>query len=71
MSENGIETNTFHNLCDEKGQTITLIKLSNENILGIYSPLNWDCKSKWISHSNMFVFSLTENQKCMKLKEII
>ena len=27
MSRDGIEYSTFHNLCDNKGSTITLIKL--------------------------------------------
>ena len=33
MSRDGIETKTFHNLCDNKGPTIILIKLTDDNIL--------------------------------------
>ena len=66
MSRDGIETDTFHNLCDNKGPTIILTKLKDGNILGTYTPLDWDSKSEWISDLNMFVFSLTQNLKCMK-----
>ena len=66
MSKNRIEFNTFHNLCDNKGPTIILTKLKDGNILGTYTPLDWDSKSEWKSDLNMFVFSLTQNLKCMK-----
>ena len=63
MSRDGIEFSKFHKLCDNKGPTITLIKLENENILGSYSPLAWDSKSSWKRDPNMFIFSLTNNTK--------
>ncbi len=66
MSRDGIEIDTFHNLCDNKGSTIILTKLKDGNILGTYTPLDWDNKSGWKSDLNMFVFSLTQNLKCMK-----
>jgi hypothetical protein len=66
MSRDGIEYSQFHNLCDNKGETITLIKLEDGNILGIYTPLSWDSTSVWKNDLNMFVFNLTENIKCIK-----
>ena len=67
MSRDGIEYSKFHNLCDNKGATITLIKLEDGNILGIYTPLSWDSTSNdWKNDLNMFVFNLTENIKCIK-----
>ena len=66
MSRDGIEYSTFHKLCDNKGPTIVLTKLTDDNILGLYTPLDWDSKSQWKSNLNMFVFSLTQNLKCMK-----
>ena len=66
MSRDGEEFNTFHNLCDNKGPTLILIKLMDGNILGLYTPLDWDQSSKWKSDLNMFLFSLTENIKCVK-----
>ena len=66
MSRDGIGYSQFHNLCDNKGATITLIKLEDGNILGIYTPLSWDSTSVWKNDLNMFVFNLTENIKCIK-----
>ena len=66
MSRDGIEYSKFHNLCDNKGATITLIKLEDGNILGNYTPLSWDSTSGWKNDLNMFVFNLTENIKCIK-----
>ena len=69
MSRDGEELKTFHQLCDDKGTTIVLAKLSDGNILGSYSPLDWDFKTEgWKSDPNMFVFSLTENKRAMKKK---
>ena len=66
MSRDGIEYSQFHNLCDNKGATITLIKLEDGNILGNYTPLSWDTTFKWKNDLKMFVFNLTENIKCIK-----
>ena len=48
-------------MCDNKGPTITILKLKNEtSILGGYNPLNWD-KGKvhvWEKTSDSFIFSL-------------
>ena len=66
MSRDGIEYSKFHNLCDNKGATITLIKLEDGNILGNYTPLSWDSTSGWKNDLKMFVFNLTDNIKCIK-----
>ncbi len=67
MSRDGIEYSTFHNLCDNKGTTITLIKLEDGNILGNCTPLSWDSTTNdWKNDLNMFVFNLTQNIKCIK-----
>ena len=66
-SRDGEEYSTFHKLCDNQGPTIVLAKLTDGNILGSYTPLDWETKtSGWKSDPNMFVFSLTQNQKAMK-----
>jgi hypothetical protein len=66
-SRDGEEYSTFHKLCDNQGPTIVLAKLTDGNILGSYTLLDWETKtSDWKSDPNMFVFSLTQNQKTMK-----
>ena len=71
MSENGIEYSTFHKLCDNKGPTIVLTELKDGNILGFYNSLNWESSTNlnWKSDLDMFVFSLTQNEKSMKNNE--
>jgi hypothetical protein len=66
MSRDGIEYSTFHKLCDNKGPTIILVKLIDGDILGIYTPLDWDINGNWKSDLDMFAFSLTENNKSNK-----
>ena len=66
LTRDGEDYKTFHKLCDYKGPTIVLTKLIDGNILGLYTPLDWETKSYWKSDPNIFVFSLTENKKAMK-----
>ncbi len=66
-SRDGEDYETFHKLCDYKGPTVVLAKLSDGNILGTYTPLDWETKTNnWKTDPNIFVFSLTKNIKAMK-----
>ena len=66
LSRDGKEYQTFHNLCDNKGKTLTLFKLNDGNILGGYTTQNWDSNTnKWKQDQNAFLFSLTEKVKCV------
>ena len=65
LSRSGNEFQTFHNLCDNKGITLLLVKLEDENILGGYTTKDWDTSESWKQDNNAFVFSLTENVKCI------
>jgi len=61
-SRDGDEYKTFHNLCDNKGATVVLIKGTEGFIIGGYTPLNWKSEGGWIRDNNTFVFSLSGNQ---------
>ena len=67
LTRDGNEYQTFHQLCDNKGSTVTLFKLKDGNIMGGFTTSNWDSNSngQWKNDSNAFLFSLTENVKCM------
>ena len=68
-SRDGEEYQTFHKLCDYKGPTVVLAKLYDGSILGTYTPLEWETKTKdWKNDPDIFVFSLTENIKATKKK---
>ena len=42
MSINGSSSKDFHNYCDNKGPTLTLIRTTQNKISGGFTPLNWD-----------------------------
>jgi len=67
LSRDGNEYQTFHNLCDNKGATLTIFKLNDGNIMGGYTTKDWNSHSSgiWIQDQNAFLFSLTENVKCI------
>ena len=69
LSENGDDKKTFHELCDNKGPTLTLFYVNDGNIVGIYTPLSWDSTSGWKDDMDTFIFNLNKNQKYKKLKQ--
>ena len=59
-TENGYKISTFHELCDNKGPTLTLFRLDKGDIVGIYTPLSWDSTSGWKSDMDTFIFYLNK-----------
>ena len=68
LSKNGEQISTFHELCDNKGPTLTLFYINDGNIVGIYTPLSWDTSGKWKNDMETFIFNLNKNQKYKKLQ---
>ena len=68
LSENGESNSTFHELCDNKGPTLTLFHVNDGNIVGIYTPLSWDSKSGWKNDNDTFIFNLNKEKKYKKIK---
>jgi len=68
LSENGESSSTFHELCDNKGPTLTLFHVNDGNIVGIYTPLSWDSKSIWKNDNDTFIFNLNKEKKYKKIK---
>ena len=69
LSRDGDQISTFHQLCDNKGPTLTLFYTQDGNKGGIYTPLSWDTKSNWKKDMETFSFSLNKTQKYKKIKE--
>ena len=67
-SQNGENISTFHELCDNKGPTLTLFHVNDGNKVGIYTPLSWDSNSEWKFDMDTFIFNLNKNQKYKKLQ---
>ena len=56
-SRDGDTFDIFHQLCDNKGPTITLIRSSEGFIFGGYTPLSWYNHSNWKDDEQSFLFS--------------
>ena len=59
----------FHELCDNKGPTLTLFHVEDGNKVGIYTPLSWDNASEWKNDMETFIFNLNKNKKYKKLQK--
>ncbi|GBB88260.1 hypothetical protein RclHR1_01480025 [Rhizophagus clarus] len=60
-SRDGFTKTIFHKKCDNKGPTITIVRLKGEtSILGGYNPINWDVSKSgsWEKTSDSFIFNL-------------
>jgi hypothetical protein len=60
-SRDGFTREVFHKMCDNKGPTITIVRLKGERtILGGYNPINWDISKSesWEKTSDSFIFNL-------------
>ena len=67
-SRDGDQISKFHELCDNKGPTLTLFQTEDGNIGGIYTPLNWDNHTGWKNDLDTFMFNLNKSEKYKKLK---
>jgi len=64
MTRDGPEILTFHQLCDNKGPTITLIHLENGYKVGFFVSDSFDSTSEWKKEENCFIFNLNQSKKC-------
>ncbi|RIA94912.1 hypothetical protein C1645_873155 [Glomus cerebriforme] len=61
-SRNGIDPESFHRNCDNKGATIWIARVKNSTqLIGGYNPLDWsgDC---WKTTSDSFIFNFTNGK---------
>ena len=58
-SRDGSLSKNFHEKCDNKGPTITLIKNEKGNIFGGFSSISWTSQNSYKQAPNSFLFSLT------------
>ena len=66
LSRDGDQISKFHELCDNKGPTLTLFETIEGYKGGIYTPLSWDSKSGWKKDMDTFIFNLSGGQKYKK-----
>ena len=67
LSRDGPEISTYHNLCDNKGATLTLIHVKDIGYkIGFFVNFSFDSISDWKQDNNAFLFNLNQNIKYKK-----
>ncbi|CAB4426459.1 unnamed protein product [Rhizophagus irregularis] len=60
-SKDGIDTDSFHRNCDNKGATIWVAKIKNSTqLIGGYNPLDWSGQSGHKTTADSFLFNFTD-----------
>jgi hypothetical protein len=68
-SQNRFETVDFHSKCDNKPNTLVVIKSTNGNVFGGYSEQTWNHIGTYKADPNSFIFSLINKlNKPIKMK---
>ena len=72
-SDNNNECHNFHEMCDDKGATISIIHNEHNHIFGGYASKSWKsisyetCCPIAVNDSNVFLYSVRPNMKCIEL----
>ena len=62
-TRDGDNRKAFHDRCDNKSPTITIVQTQKNIIFGGYTEINWESKGNAKKDKNAFCFSLTNNKK--------
>ena len=67
-TKDGFGPDKFHQLCDKKGATLTLVQSDDNQIFGGFTKVPWDSsniwgESPWGADPDAFIFSATNKQK--------
>ena len=68
LTRDGDQIKTYHNLCDNKGPTLTLFHLKMGDIVGFMANESIDSTSKWVKDPKCFIFNLSKKIKCKKIQ---
>ena len=72
LSRDGPEISTFHQLCDNKGPSITLFHLKKGNKIGFFINDSFDSISnEWKTDNDSFIFNLEQNKRYKKKKGLL
>ena len=66
MTRDGDSTKAFHNNCDYKGATVTIIETDDNYIFGGFTNGSWDSDGHWANYGKDFVFSINRKKKYSK-----
>lgn len=60
ISRDGPSPKTFHELCDNKGPTLLLVKLEDGHVFGGYNPISWISEYMYNECEDAYIFSITD-----------
>ncbi|RGB26115.1 hypothetical protein C1646_431413 [Rhizophagus diaphanus] len=61
-SRDGFTRKKFHEICDNKPRTVTIVKVKNSNeVLGGYNPLEWNSYGRYSTTKDSFIFSFNND----------
>lgn len=67
-SVDGFSANSFHSKCDQKRNTLVIIKANNSSIFGGYTQEAWSSDNLYKNDANAFVFNYTRENKLAMIK---
>jgi len=67
-SKNGWSGTQFHSLCDGKGPTVVLIKLTNKYVFGAYTKESWGQGPRLVRDDTAFIFRLSDGTSLNPIK---
>ena len=62
-SRDGFKANKFHELCDNRGATVSIIKSKCGKVFGGYTSASWTSVRGYKKDERAFLFSLTNKTK--------
>ena len=68
LTRDGEKISKFHELCDDKGPTLTLFNVENGNKGGIFTPLTWETNTIYKYDESTFMFNLNKNEQYKNIK---
>ncbi|XP_060064215.1 interferon-induced protein 44-like [Ylistrum balloti] len=63
ISRDGCNANTFHNYCNNKGPTVTVLYNTDKSVYGGYTAENWTSNITYVDDAHAFLFKLEYNGK--------
>ena len=61
-SQDGFEASQFHSKCDDKPNTLIIVKSVNGNIFGGYTKQSWSGHGTYKADPKSFIFSLINKE---------
>jgi hypothetical protein len=61
-SKDGPSAKIFHEMCDNKGPTLIVIKLEDGHVFGGYNPISWIGEYMYNDCEDAFLFSITDGK---------